>query len=309
MTRLDGVIRTRLASNVVLIRTIADYIICAGGKRLRPMLLMLCARALGAPQKPATDMAAVVEFIHTATLLHDDVVDESNLRRGRQTANSVFGNAASVLVGDFLYSRAFQIMVQADSMRIMRIMADATNTIAEGEVLQLLNINDPDVTVARYMQVIEFKTAKLFEAAAQVAAVLANADTPTELALASFGRKLGSAFQLIDDVLDYEGDVSLTGKNVGDDLREGKVTLPLIHVATVGSASQQRLVREAIRNGGSDHFSAIMQAIDETQALQATRLAAHKQADDARAALSVLEDSEAKELLLYLCASSVGRDR
>ena len=309
MTRLDGVIRTRLASNVVLIRTIADYIICAGGKRLRPMLLMLCARALGAPEKSATDMAAVVEFIHTATLLHDDVVDESNLRRGRQTANSVFGNAASVLVGDFLYSRAFQIMVQADSMRIMRIMADATNTIAEGEVLQLLNINDPDVTVARYMQVIEFKTAKLFEAAAQVAAVLANADTPTELALASFGRKLGSAFQLIDDVLDYEGDVSLTGKNVGDDLREGKVTLPLIHVATVGSASQQRLVREAIRNGGSDHFSAIMQAIDETQALQATRLAAHKQADDARAALSVLEDSEAKELLLYLCASSVGRDR
>lgn len=309
MTRLDGVIRTRLASNVVLIRTIADYIIGAGGKRLRPMLLMLCARALGAPEKSATDMAAVVEFIHTATLLHDDVVDESNLRRGRQTANSVFGNAASVLVGDFLYSRAFQIMVQADSMRIMRIMADATNTIAEGEVLQLLNINDPDVTVARYMQVIEFKTAKLFEAAAQVAAVLANADTPTELALASFGRKLGSAFQLIDDVLDYEGDVSLTGKNVGDDLREGKVTLPLIHVATVGSASQQRLVREAIRNGGSDHFSAIMQAIDETQALQATRLAAHKQADDARAALSVLEDSEAKELLLYLCASSVGRDR
>ena len=309
MTRLDGVIRTRLASNVVLIRTIADYIIGAGGKRLRPMLLMLCARALGAPQKPATDMAAVVEFIHTATLLHDDVVDESSLRRGRQTANSVFGNAASVLVGDFLYSRAFQIMVQADSMRIMRIMADATNTIAEGEVLQLLNINDPDVTVARYMQVIEFKTAKLFEAAAQVAAVLANADTPTELALASFGRKLGSAFQLIDDVLDYEGDVSLTGKSVGDDLREGKVTLPLIHVATVGSASQQRLVREAIRNGGSDHFSAIMQAIDETQALQATRLAAHKQADDARAALSVLEDSEAKELLLYLCASSVGRDR
>ncbi len=309
MTRLDGVIRTRLASNVALIRTIADYIIGAGGKRLRPMLLMLCARALGAPEKSATDMAAVVEFIHTATLLHDDVVDESNLRRGRQTANSVFGNAASVLVGDFLYSRAFQIMVQADSMRIMRIMADATNTIAEGEVLQLLNINDPDVTVARYMQVIEFKTAKLFEAAAQVAAVLANADTPTELALASFGRKLGSAFQLIDDVLDYEGDVSLTGKNVGDDLREGKVTLPLIHVATVGSASQQRLVREAIRNGGSDHFSAIMQAIDETQALQATRLAAHKQADDARAALSVLEDSEAKELLLYLCASSVGRDR
>jgi octaprenyl-diphosphate synthase len=309
MTRLDGVIRTRLASNVVLIRTIADYIIGAGGKRLRPMLLMLCARALGAPQKPATDMAAVVEFIHTATLLHDDVVDESNLRRGRQTANSVFGNAASVLVGDFLYSRAFQIMVQADSMRIMRIMADATNTIAEGEVLQLLNINDPDVTVARYMQVIEFKTAKLFEAAAQVAAVLANADTPTELALASFGRKLGSAFQLIDDVLDYEGDVSLTGKSVGDDLREGKVTLPLIHVATVGSASQQRLVREAIRNGGSDHFSAIMQAIDETQALQATRLVALKQADDARAALSVLEDSEAKELLLYLCASSVGRDR
>ena len=309
MTRLDGVIRTRLASNVALIRTIADYIIGAGGKRLRPMLLMLCARALGAPEKSATDMAAVVEFIHTATLLHDDVVDESNLRRGRQTANSVFGNAASVLVGDFLYSRAFQIMVQADSMRIMRIMADATNTIAEGEVLQLLNINDPDVTVARYMQVIEFKTAKLFEAAAQVAAVLANADTPTELALASFGRKLGSAFQLIDDVLDYEGDVSLTGKNVGDDLREGKVTLPLIHVATVGSASQQRLVREAIRNGGSDHFSAIMQAIDETQALQATRLAAHKQADDAGAALSVLEDSEAKELLLYLCASSVGRDR
>lgn len=308
MARLDDVIRNRLASNVVLIRTIADYIISAGGKRLRPMVLMLCARALQAPVEQATNMAAVVEFIHTATLLHDDVVDESNLRRGRQTANAVFGNAASVLVGDFLYSRAFQIMVEADSMRVMQIMADATNTIAEGEVLQLLNMHDPEVTVDRYMQVIEFKTAKLFEAAAQLAAVLAKADSATELALANFGRKLGSAFQLIDDVLDYEGDVALTGKNVGDDLREGKVTLPLIHVATVGSETQRLLVREAIRNGGSDQFAAIMQAIKDTEALQATRIAAFKQANDARAALSVLEDSEAKQLLLYLCDSSVKRD-
>jgi octaprenyl-diphosphate synthase len=307
--RLDTVIRARLDSKVVLIRTIADYIIGAGGKRLRPLLLMLCARALNASPDKAAHLAAIVEFIHTATLLHDDVVDESKLRRGRQTANAVFGNAASVLVGDFLYSRAFQMMVTADSMQVMRIMADATNTIAEGEVLQLLNVNDPDVTVARYMQVIEFKTAKLFEAAAQLAAVLAGAGAPVEQALAEFGRKLGSAFQLIDDVLDYEGDVAATGKNVGDDLREGKLTLPLIHVATVGSDRQKALVRKAIEDGGTDQFEAIFDAILTTGALETTRAVARQQAQAARDALSVLADSEAKELLLYLCSLAVSRDR
>jgi octaprenyl-diphosphate synthase len=309
MTRLDHVIRVNLDSNVALVRTIADYIIGSGGKRLRPVLLMLCARALGGAPEQAAKLAAIVEFIHTATLLHDDVVDESHLRRGRETANAVFGNAASVLVGDFLYSRAFQMMVEVDSMKVMRIMADATNTIAEGEVLQLLNVHDPDVTANRYMQVIEFKTAKLFEAAAQLAAVLAGGDQETEQLMGQFGRKLGSAFQLIDDVLDYEGDVSLTGKNVGDDLREGKLTLPLIHVATVGSESQRQLVRQAIENGGTDRFDEILDAIHATGALHATRCAAQSQAESARAALHHLEDSEAKDLLLYLCAASVERDR
>jgi octaprenyl-diphosphate synthase len=309
MQRLDAVIRARLDSNVVLVRTIADYIIGAGGKRLRPALLLLVARALKVQGKHCDELAAVIEFIHTATLLHDDVVDESTLRRGRKTANAVFGNAASVLVGDFLYSRAFQMMVEVNHMRVMRLLADATNTIAEGEVLQLLNIHDPDVTIARYMQVIEFKTAKLFEAAAQLPAVLADAAIDVEQGLAEYGRKLGSAFQLIDDVLDYEGDVAATGKNLGDDLREGKVTLPLIHVATHGSAAQAALVRAAIENGGADQFDAIVAAVHETGALTATQTAAEAQAAAAKAALAPLAASPEKTLLLQLADFSVQRDR
>ena len=309
MAAVNDLIRERLSSEVALINQISEHIIAAGGKRLRPMLAAIAARALGHSGNEPTQLAAIIEFIHTATLLHDDVVDESNLRRGRKTANAIWGNAPSVLVGDFLYSRAFQMMVTGESMRVMQIMADATNKIAEGEVLQLLNINDPDVTVDRYTQVIEFKTAKLFEAAAQVAAVLAGADTATEQALAQFGRKLGSAFQLIDDVLDYEGDAALTGKNVGDDLREGKVTMPLIHVATVGSNAQKALVREAIEAGGTDQFAAIFAAINATGALAATRALAAQQANAASAALTILPDSEAKKLLLYLCELAVDRDR
>jgi octaprenyl-diphosphate synthase len=309
MQRLDAVIRARLDSNVVLVRTIADYIIGAGGKRLRPALLLLVARALKVQGKASDELAAVIEFIHTATLLHDDIVDESTLRRGRKTANAVFGNAASVLVGDFLYSRAFQMMVGVDNMRVMRILADATNTIAEGEVLQLLNVHDPDVTVARYMQVIEFKTAKLFEAAAQLPAVLANAPAEVESGLAEYGRKLGSAFQLIDDVLDYEGDVAATGKNLGDDLREGKVTLPLIHVATQGSSAQKKLVRDAIESGGADQFDAIVAAVHDTGALTATHAAAVTQAKAAKAALAALPESPDKTVLLQLADFSVERDR
>jgi octaprenyl-diphosphate synthase len=309
MQRLDAVIRARLDSNVVLVRTIADYIIGAGGKRLRPALLLLVARALKVQGKSADELAAVIEFIHTATLLHDDVVDESTLRRGRKTANAVFGNAASVLVGDFLYSRAFQMMVDVNNMRVMRLLADATNTIAEGEVLQLLNIHDPDVTIARYMQVIEFKTAKLFEAAAQLPALLADAPPAVENGLAEYGRKLGSAFQLIDDILDYEGDVAATGKNLGDDLREGKVTLPLIHVATHGNAAQKALVRSAIENGGAQQFDAIVAAVHDTGALAATQAAAEAQAAAAKAALAPLPASPAKALLLELADFSVQRDR
>ncbi len=309
MAQLDAVIRRRLDSNVVLIRTVADYIIGSGGKRLRPALLLLISRALRAEHASRFELAAVVEFIHTATLLHDDIVDESTLRRGRKTANSVFGNAASVLVGDFLYSRAFQMMVDAGSMRVMSVLADATNTIAEGEVLQLLNIHDADVTLERYMNVIEFKTAKLFEASTRIPAILAGSDPAVEHSLASFGRKLGSAFQLVDDLLDYEGDPAATGKSLGDDLREGKVTLPLIHVMEQGTADQLHLVRNAIEQGGTDQFDAILAAIRDTGALDATRMLATRQAQDASDALAVLPDSTDKSLLLQLCASLIHRDR
>jgi len=231
---VDAVIRTRLRSEVALINTISDYIIGAGGKRMRPVMVLLTARALGYQGRDHHLLAAVVEFIHTATLLHDDVVDESSLRRGRDTANAAFGNAASVLVGDFLYSRAFQMMVETGRMQVMSVLADATNTIAEGEVLQLINCNDPDVDEDRYLQVIRYKTARLFEAAAQLGAILADAPPPVEEAAAAYGRHLGTAFQLIDDVLDYSGVTGDIGKNVGDDLREGKATLPLIHVLAHG---------------------------------------------------------------------------
>ncbi len=314
LAEVDRVIRARLDSPVVLIRTIADYIIGAGGKRLRPVLLLLFARSLG--YGVAADeqrrghhwlLAAVVEFIHTATLLHDDIVDESTLRRGRPTANAAFGNAAAVLVGDFLYSRAFQMMVEVDQMRILRILADSTNTIAEGEVLQLMNCRDPDVDEASYLRVIRYKTAKLFESAAQIGAVLAGADEQTEAAAAAYGRHLGTAFQLVDDVLDYSGASAELGKNIGDDLREGKPTLPLIRVMQAGSAADREIVRNAIRDGGTERFDMIQAAIDRHDALGYTRALAQAEAGKARDALERLPESQYREALLYLVAYSVSR--
>ena len=307
MQSVDAVIRARLNSDVVLIRTIGDYIIGAGGKRMRPAMLLLVARALGYQGSHHHLMAAVVEFIHTATLLHDDVVDESALRRGRSTANAVFGNAASVLVGDYLYSRAFEMMVEVDRMRIMQIMSEATTIIAEGEVLQLLNVHDPDVSEERYLQVVRFKTAKLFEAAARAGAVLAGATPEQEEAAAAYGRHIGTAFQLVDDVLDYSGDAAALGKNVGDDLREGKPTLPLIRVLEVGSESQRALIRQAIETGDAD-FAAVAQAIFDTKALDHARQSALREADLARQALEVLPISPSRQSLIEFCAFAVSRD-
>ena len=308
METVDTVIRARLNSDVVLIRTIGEYIIGAGGKRMRPVLLLLVAQALGYKGKHHHLMAAAVEFIHTATLLHDDVVDESDLRRGRGTANAVFGNAASVLVGDYLYSRAFEMMVDVDSMRIMQIMSGATTVIAEGEVLQLLNIHDPEVSEARYLQVVRFKTAKLFEAAAEAGAVLAGASSLQQEAAAAYGRHIGTAFQLIDDVLDYNGDVGALGKNVGDDLREGKPTLPLIRVLEVGTPEQKQLVREAIEKGEAD-FDAVARAIQETGALEHASQCAVAEAALARQAIEILPDSPARQALIDFCSFAIERDR
>ncbi|ALM85735.1 octaprenyl diphosphate synthase [Bordetella sp. N] len=308
MTSVDAVIRGRLDSEVVLIRTIGDYIIGAGGKRMRPALLLMVARALGYEGTHHHTLAAVVEFIHTATLLHDDVVDESDLRRGRQTANAVFGNAASVLVGDYLYSRAFEMMVDVDSMRVMAILSQATTVIAEGEVLQLLNVHDPDVSQERYLQVVRYKTAKLFEAAAQVGAVLAGATPEQEEAAAAYGRHIGTAFQLVDDVLDYSGDAQALGKNVGDDLREGKPTLPLIRVMEVGTPAQRQLIRDAIETGDAD-FAAVAAAINDTDALAHAREAARVEAERARVALADYPVSTYRESLLNFCAFAVNRDR
>jgi octaprenyl-diphosphate synthase len=315
LTEMDRLIGARLRSEVVLVNTVADYIVGAGGKRLRPVMLLLSARALGYGSRPEHAaahhvlLATVVEFIHTATLLHDDVVDESELRRGRQTANAAFGNAASVLVGDFLYSRAFQMMVEVDRMQVMRILADATNTIAEGEVLQLMNCNDPDVDEQRYLQVIRYKTARLFEAASRLGAVLCDASPAVEEAAAEFGRRIGTAFQLIDDVLDYSGVTADIGKNVGDDLREGKPTLPLIHVMKHGDAQARELVRAAIREGHTDRFDTIMAAIHATGALDYTRRRAREEVDAGRAALQCFPDSEHRRTLIALAEHAVDRDR
>jgi len=308
MKALDVVIRERLNSDVVLIRTIGEYIVSAGGKRMRPALLLLVARALGYQGATHHLLAGVVEFIHTATLLHDDVVDESDMRRGRHTANAVFGNAASVLVGDYLYSRSFEMMVESDSMRAMAVLSGATTVIAEGEVLQLLNVHDPDVSLERYLQVVRYKTAKLFEAAAQVGAIVAGAQPHLEEAMASYGRHIGTAFQLIDDVLDYTGDTEALGKNVGDDLREGKPTMPLIRVMEVGTPEQAQLIKTAIETGDAD-FSAVAQAIEQTDALAYPRQAAEAEAELAVQALESVPDSEFKQVLLRLCAFAVQRDR
>ena len=308
MRAVDTVIRERLDSEVVLIRTIGDYIIGAGGKRLRPALVLLVAHAFGYQGKNHAIMAAVVEFIHTATLLHDDVVDDSSLRRGRSTANAVFGNPASVLVGDYLYSRAFEMMVEVNSMDIMRVMAEATTTISEGEVLQLLNVNDPDVTQERYLRVVRYKTAKLFEAAACAGALLARASTDQQASAAAYGRHLGTAFQLVDDLLDYSGDVETLGKSVGDDLREGKPTLPLLRVLEVGTDTQKKLIRHAIETGEGE-FELVAKAIRETDALEHTRLAAQAEIKLAVDALKGLPNGPMLETLRQLAEFSLARNQ
>lgn len=306
MAAVDRVIRERLNSEVVLIRTIGDYIIGAGGKRLRPALVLLVAKALDYRGEKSALMAAVVEFIHTATLLHDDVVDDSALRRGKQTANAMFGNPASVLVGDYLYSRAFEMMVEVESMEIMKVMAEATTVISEGEVLQLLNVNDPDVTEERYLKVVRFKTAKLFEAAARAGAILAEATQQEQDAAATYGRHLGTAFQLIDDLLDYSGDVETLGKSVGDDLREGKPTLPLLRVMETGTDEQRQLIRHAIETGEGD-FMAVAHAIRQTDALNHTRDAAEREVNLAVQALERLPESDVRVTLQLLAGFSLSR--
>jgi len=307
MKSVDAVIRQRLDSDVVLIRTIGDYIVGSGGKRLRPVLVLLAAKACGYQGTQHALMGAIVEFIHTATLLHDDVVDESDLRRGRSTANAVFGNPASVLVGDYLYSRAFEMMVDIDRMLIMKTMAEATTVIAEGEVLQLLNVHDPDVTEERYLRVVRFKTAKLFEAAARCGAILSDVSDEQCDALATYGRHLGTAFQLIDDLLDYSGDVQTIGKNVGDDLREGKPTLPLLRVLAVGNEEQKALIRSAIENGSGD-FEGVAKAIRQTDALEHTQLAAQREIELAISALEVVPAGPWRDLLASIATVSVSRD-
>lgn len=308
MRAVDAVVRARLHSDVVLVRQVAEYIISAGGKRLRPALVLLTAGALGYHGTHHHELAAVIEFIHTATLLHDDVVDESELRRGRKTANAMFGNAASVLVGDFLYSRAFQMMLTVDDMRVMRVLADATNIIAEGEVLQLMNCHNADIEVEQYLQVIRFKTAKLFEAAARLGGMLGAASPEIEADLARYGIHLGTAFQLIDDVLDYSGEETETGKHLGDDLAEGKPTLPLIHVMQHGSAQQSACVRNAIEQGGRDDFADVLKAIHSTEALAVTRRQAEAEIDMAIAALQALPASTYKESLLQLARFAIARN-
>jgi octaprenyl-diphosphate synthase len=307
MRDVDAVIRRRLASDVAMVNQIGHYIISAGGKRIRPMLVLLFSAALGFRGSERLELAATVEFIHTATLLHDDVVDESALRRGRPTANALFGNAASVLVGDFVYSRAFQMMVSVNRMRVLEVLADATNVIAEGEVLQLMNMHDPDLAVEDYLRVIRFKTAKLFEASARLGAVLADAPANVEDSCAGYGRALGTAFQLIDDLLDYEGATVQLGKNVGDDLREGKPTLPLLIAMERGSEADRALVRHAIEQGEVARLAEIVDIVRRTGALEATRDAARTEAQKAVRCLDVLPPSEHRTALLELCVRSVER--
>jgi octaprenyl-diphosphate synthase len=304
---VDGVIRDRLHSEVALVRQVSEYIVGSGGKRLRPLLVLLSARACGYQGRAHHELAAVVEFIHTATLLHDDVVDESSLRRGRATANALFGNSASVLVGDFLYSRAFQMMVGVQSMPVLRVLADATNTIAEGEVMQLMNCHDPDIDEARYLQVIRYKTAKLFEAAARLGAILGRAPGGVEASMAEYGARLGTAFQLIDDMLDYSGEREQTGKNLGDDLAEGKPTLPLIYALRSGSPEQVGLVRQAIEAGGLERLEPVLKTIEESGALDYTHRRAREEADAACEALAQLPHSTARDSLLELADFAVRR--
>ncbi len=307
MAKVDRFIQQSLHSDVVLVNQVAKYIVSGGGKRLRPMLLILSARACGYQGDQHIPLAAIIEFIHTATLLHDDVVDESDVRRGKQTAHAVWGNAASVLVGDFLYSRSFQMMVSIDSMRVMKIMADATNTIAEGEVLQLLNLGDPEISESSYFQVIENKTAKLFEAACRLGAVLAGCDEPVEEGLAQFGNKLGLAFQITDDVLDYDGDGDAMGKNVGDDLAEGKPTLPLIYARAASDEQDTSVIDLAVRNGGNESLQDVLEIIRKTGALVSAMNCATHQAESALQGISELPESKWLAALQFLAHYSYRR--
>lgn len=307
MQAVDRVIRDQLHSDVVLIRQVAEYIIGGGGKRLRPALVLLSAGALGYRGTAHHTLAAVVEFIHTATLLHDDVVDESALRRGQPTANTLFGNAASVLVGDFVYSRAFQMMVNVGDMRVLQVLADATNIIAEGEVLQLMNCRNADIDEESYLQVIRYKTAKLFEAAGRLGAILAGAAPEVEQAMAAYGSHIGTAFQLIDDALDYSGEAGVIGKNIGDDLAEGKPTLPLIHAMRNGTAEEAALVRRAVSSGGLAELEGVLAAIRRSGALDYTRRQAEVEAEAARAALAVIPATQYRDSLIQLASFAVTR--
>lgn len=307
MQAVDAVIRESLHSEVYLVRRVAEHIVAGGGKRLRPALVILSAGAFGYGGRAHHRLAAIVEFIHTATLLHDDVVDESSLRRGRATSNALFGNAASVLVGDFVYSRAFQMMVDVGSMRVMQVLADATNVIAEGEVLQLMNCHNADVDEAGYLQVIRCKTAKLFEAATRLGAVISNAQARDEEAMAAYGMHLGTAFQLIDDVLDYSGTSTEMGKNIGDDLAEGKPTLPLIHAMRNGAPCEALRVREAIARGGLDELHPVLDAIRDTGALEYTRRQAQAEVRVACESIAHLPRSTHLDSLLQLAAFAVER--
>ncbi len=307
MDAVNDTIRRRLFSEVVLINQISHHIINSGGKRLRPVLVLLSARAMGYGGRHHIDLAAIVEFIHTATLLHDDVVDSSELRRGQETANALWGNEASVLVGDFLYSRSFQMMVDVGNMRVMDILAETTNTIAEGEVLQLLNCHDADTTEERYVKVIRYKTAKLFEAAARLGAVIADSEPELEETMVKYGMHLGTAFQLVDDMLDYSDPDQDIGKNVGDDLAEGKPTLPLIYAMRHGTPEQADTVRHAIENGAVEEIGRIREAIETTGAIAYTADSARKEAELAKAALARVPDSPYKDALVTLAEFSVNR--
>ena len=308
MSSVNDLIYSQLQSDVALINQLGIYIVNGGGKRMRPMLTILAAQALNYEGKDHITIAAIVEFIHTATLLHDDVVDESNMRRGRETANALFGNSASVLVGDFLYTRSFQMMTKLNNMKVMDILSDATNIVAEGEVLQLMNCNDPDTTEESYLEVIYCKTAKLFEAATRLSAVLSNQSKPIENAMLDYGKYLGTAFQLVDDIMDYTADAKAMGKNVGDDLAEGKPTLPLLYAMQHGNPEQVKLIRDAIEHcNGMDNLDVILQAMDETGSLAYTQKKAEEAADKAIQALSIIPESEYKQALIALAHVAANR--
>lgn len=310
MAGVNAAILEQLNSDVQLINQLGYYIVSGGGKRIRPMIAVIAARALGYEGKAHINIAALIEFIHTATLLHDDVVDESDMRRGKATANAAFGNAASVLVGDFIYTRAFQMMTQLGSLKVLEVMSEAVNVIAEGEVLQLMNCNDPNITEESYMRVIYSKTARLFEAAAQCSGILAGASEVQETALQDYGRYLGTAFQLIDDLLDYSADNQTLGKSVGDDLNEGKPTLPLLHAMRNGTPEQARMIREAIEQGNGRHLlEPVLEAMKTCGSLEWTRQRAEEEADKAISALTVIPDTPYREALIALAHMSVQRDR